>query len=78
MSPINAAAAGGGHWDCIKYVQDEVFNQWGEKTYEDNYSTCVEAARNGHVEILKKLKENGYEWNEFTCLLLLVVDIWIV
>ena len=54
-----AAAAEGGHLECLKYAHENG-SPWNERT-------CVAAAECGRLECLKYLHENGCEWHEDAC-----------
>lgn len=48
--------AAGGHIEILKYMH--------ELTFGFDPDTCSSAAQNGHLEIIKWWRANGYNWNE--------------
>ena len=56
---VCAAAAEGGHLDCLKWARERVcpWNEW----------TCAMAAAGGHLDCLKWAREHGCPWHEWTC-----------
>uniref|UniRef100_A0A6C0IYQ2 F-box domain-containing protein n=1 Tax=viral metagenome TaxID=1070528 RepID=A0A6C0IYQ2_9ZZZZ len=55
---ICAAAAKGGHLDCLKYAHEHGC-PWDERT-------CAEAAKEGHLDCLKYAHEHGCPWDGHT------------
>jgi len=38
-----------------------------EKWLRAEWKTCANAALGGHLEILEWVRDNGCDWNEWTC-----------
>ena len=55
-----AAAARIGDFEALKALRCAEKFPWG-------YSTCENAAKGGHLEVLKWARENDCPWNEWTC-----------
>ena len=63
-------AALGGHLDCVIYIhqvtKDQLVEVWyGDHAYKGHPYAKWYAAKNGHLEILKYLHEQGYPWHFF-------------
>ncbi len=58
---ICRGAALGGHLHIIEWANEHNFNIGG-------VHTCANAAKNGHFNILKRVRELGCQWNAETCI----------
>ena len=58
---VGMAAAKGGHVHIFQYLQDN-----GGR-YNSSSEFVDVAAREGHLELVKWLKANGYPWSQYTC-----------
>ena len=55
-----------GHLDCAQYLLDTRAEIYG-KYCRDDYDICDEAAREGNLDKLKSLHEDGFVWGEGVC-----------
>ena len=53
-----------GNLECVKYLYSQAFNDLSKPWW--NTATTAIAAKNGHLHILKFLRENGCPWNSDT------------
>jgi len=53
------------YFNCMKYCRDNTIDKTFIKTIDK--TICREAAKRGHLSMLKYAHENGYVWDETTC-----------
>jgi hypothetical protein len=51
--------------DYIRFIHNNEKNKWSKEACIE--TACVEAAKNGYLNCLKYIHENGYEWTKETC-----------